>query len=551
MIDVLKKWKTILTAHLPKLVLALLVLQPFLDVFSYAMTERGTTIISTLLRFFMLGLAGLLGFVITDKKKIYLILYGIMAGFWVLHVLNGFRVGYISLYEDTANYLRVLTLPVFLLSFLTFFQKKGEELRRLMAVGFAVNMGLSALFTALPWALVCLGLGKPIYTYDKLYVGFMGWFAIPNAQSCILVLVTPLTLFFAYRTKKLPVFLAANLLCFFMLFITGTKLTYYSIFLIPVAYLVLLLLNPGRRKAIPYMAVLLGILVLMVAFRHYSPMQIRESMSSYSQGMLGSEVEKSLAEADEEVMEAIQEGKVEEELGEAEEESTPEEARKEAAETLFKVRRSLNGIYTDPELYGKILEDLNDRFGVYNVMASYHHTAYTWQLSDLRLRRTNYAELVWSECDFLTRLLGFEYSQMIHNGVIYDMENDFPSIYYNCGWLGLVLYLLLFLCIAFVAVRGFLRNPLRFLTIEVGAVGMTVVLALAAAQISGYVFRRPNVAIYLAVAAAYLCYLSNQTPPPSPEEDVWRRLWQYGLVLKKKFSKTTNAAVAEKSGKHR
>ncbi len=537
MIDIFIKWKNKLIAHLPKLVLALLVIQPFMDVLSYVMTKRGTTIVSTLLRFFMLGLVGLLGFVITDKKKLYLILYGVMAGFWLLHVLNGFRVGYISLYEDTANYLRVLTLPVFLLSFLTFFQKKGEQLRKLTAIGFAINMGLSALFTALPWTLVYLGLGDPIYTYDKLYVGFMGWFAIPNAQSCILVLLTPLTLFFAYRTKKPVVFLSANLLCFFMLFITGTKLTYYSVFLIPVAYLVVLLLNPGRRKSIPYMAVLLGILVLMVAFRHYSPMQIRESMSSYSQGLLGNEVEKSLAEADEEVMEAIQEGKVEEEIGGAEGESTPEEARKEAAETLFKVRRSLNGIYTDPELYGKILEDLNDRFGVYNVMASYHHTAYTWQLSDLRLRRTNYAELVWSECDFLTKLLGFEYSQMIHNGVIYDMENDFPSIYYNCGWLGLVLYLSLFLGIAFVVVRGFLRDPLHFITMEVGAVGMTVVLALAAAQISGYVFRRPNVAIYLAVSAAYLCYLSRQVPPPSREENVWRKLWLFVLQGKNRLSK--------------
>ena len=199
--------------------------------------------------------------------------------------------------------------------------------------------------------------------------------------------------------------------------------------------------------------------------------------------------------------------------------------------------RSLIVFYSHRVWYGKFLQYLHDRFGVYNVMASYHHTAYTWQLSDLRLRRTNYAELVWSECDFLTKLLGFEYSQMIHNGVIYDMENDFPSIYYNCGWLGLVLYLSLFLGIAFVVVRGFLRDPLHFITMEVGAVGMTVVLALAAAQISGYVFRRPNVAIYLAVSAAYLCYLSRQVPPPSREENVWRKLWLFVLQGKNRLSK--------------
>ena len=48
----------------------------------------------------------------------------------------------------------------------------------------------------------------------------------------------------------------------------------------------------------------------------------------------------------------------------------------------------------------------------------------------------------------------------------------------------------------------------RFLTVEMGAVGMTFLLAAIAAQVSGNVLRRPNVTVYFAVAAAYLCYLT-------------------------------------------
>ena len=48
----------------------------------------------------------------------------------------------------------------------------------------------------------------------------------------------------------------------------------------------------------------------------------------------------------------------------------------------------------------------------------------------------------------------------------------------------------------------------RFLTVEMGAVGMTFLLAAIAAQISGNVLRRPNVTAYFAIAAAYLCYLT-------------------------------------------
>ena len=33
-----------------------------------------------------------------------------------------------------------------------------------------------------------------------------------------------------------------------------------------------------------------------------------------------------------------------------------------------------------------------------------------------------YAKLMWEEKDFLTRLLGFEYSDMIYGDTIYDLE---------------------------------------------------------------------------------------------------------------------------------
>ena len=39
------------------------------------------------------------------------------------------------------------------------------------------------------------------------------------------------------------------------------------------------------------------------------------------------------------------------------------------------------------------------------------------------------------EKDFLTRLLGFEYSDMIYGDTIYDLENDFPAVFYFCGTL--------------------------------------------------------------------------------------------------------------------
>ena len=511
--------------RISRIVLVLLVIQPVLDVFSYFMTEYGSNLFSTLLRFMMLGAVALLGFLATEKKRAYLCIYGVMALYWVLHAANCFRIGYLSLYQDTANYLRILTFPVFMLSFLTFFRHSGEELRRTLGLGFVINIGLSVLFTALPWGLAAIGIGERVYTYDKLFVGVMGWFAIPNAQSCIIILLTPLALYFSYRTKRLWAFALTALAAFGLMYVTGTKLTYYSIFLIPAAMCFVFLLNPGRKRALPYMAILLCVAVLGFVFRAQSPMQIREGMTDYSQGYLSDLVEQSLEEsgASEEAMESIRSGTVEEDLSDA-----------EAARRLMEVRRGLLGIYTDPEVYGDILVDLNDRFGVYNVMSVYHYSASSGTLSDLRLRKTNYAQLVWRECDLPTKFLGFEYSKMLHNGNVYDLENDFPAVYYNCGWVGFALYLLLLVYVAVVLLRAFFRDPFHYLTPELGAAGITFVLALGSAQISGYVLRRPNVAIYLAVTTAYLCYLSQRYLSEHPEQVPWFRWSFWKEKLKRK-----------------
>lgn len=511
----MKQMKAVIRQKLPQIILVLLIAQPLLDVLSYFLREMGRNSISTLLRFAMMAAVGLLGFVLSEKKRLYFAAYGVMALYWVLHAANCFRIGYLSFYEDTANYLRILTLPVFLLTFITCFRQSGEGIRRAAGIGFTVNMGLSVLFTALPWGLAAAGIGERVYTYDKLFVGVMGWFAIANAQSCIIILLTPLALYFTRKTDKLWLFALTAAGCLGLMFVTGTKLTYYSMFLIPAAFIGVLLLNPQRKKAIPYIAVLLVLVAGAFVFRHHAPMQVRESMSGYSQNIYSSRVEKSLTQAgvSEEAMEAIREGKAVELQEEVEKEEEEKEGkpqrRKDAAQILAEIRRSLIAIYTDPDVYGGILTDLNDRFGVYRVMEVYRYSANSAILSDLRLRKTSYAKLVWNECDLPTKILGFEYSQMLHGGNVYDLENDFPAVYYNCGWLGFALYLAIFVYTAVQVLRAFVLDPLHFMTLEMGCVGMTLVLALGSAQISGYVLRRPNVGIYLAVITAYLLYLSR------------------------------------------
>lgn len=524
----LKTMKGALTQRLPQLVFALLVIQPPLDVLSFFLGEMGSNALSTLLRFALMAAVALLGFAVSDKKKLYVAFYGAAAVFWLLHMANCFRIGYQSMVEDAANFLRIISFLIFTLSLITFF-RQGKGVRRAVLLAFGVNFVLFWLFTVLPWAL-----GRPQYTYSELFVGMMGWFSIPNAQSTIIVLAAPFALYWAYEQRKYPLFIAMAVLCFGMMFATGTKLTFYSIFIIACAYIFLFLLQLGReglRYALPMAAVV----VLVFAFRHQSPMDLRERMSAYSRGLNDQQVEIALenTSADKSAIEEAQ--KSAQKTG---------KAKKQPEATMEEIHRGLFFVYTDKEFrgfatpYGVVLEDMIQRFGLYRVMEAYDYSTTASMLSDMRLMKSLFSRMVWEEKDLVTRLVGYEYSEVIVDGTIYDLENDFPAIYYFFGYAGFSLYMLVLVYIGFVVLRAFgadaaraLKNTeasapayrracagvwqglRRFLTIEVGAAGMSFLLAILAAQISGYVLRRPNVTIYFAVSAAYLFHLCRDLRP--------------------------------------
>lgn len=513
----MQKIKTMLENRLSAILLALMIIQPMLDVFSYFLGRSGSNALSTLLRVGLLALVALLGFILSDKKQAYLILYAVVAVFWTAHMLNCKRIGYISVVQDTGSLLRLLNFPLYTLTFITALRKR-PELRQVLYLGVAAAFGEILLFTALPWLS-----GHPVYTYegigvDRIGVGVLGWFAVPSAQSAIIVLTAPFFLYWTYRSGKYPLYLVGAALPLLLMFLTGTKLNFYSIFIVCGAYIFLFALQLGK-KSLRYVLPLVALAVLVVVLRHQSPMAVRNRLTDYSQNVYSSMIEESLENsgADATTRRIIENGgKVEEDYIEMD----PPEKQ------IERLRRVLLGIYADDGVYGWRTKDLNERFGVYNVMEVYHHTDAPGALSDSRQLKKNYAKLMWQEKDFLTHLLGFEYSDFLLGGATYDLENDFPGVFYNIGYLGFGLYLA-FLALFFVQLlcaffrevqsqwrsgqagekpvsrlKAFFLGLRGFLTLEMGVVGMSFLLAVIAAQISGNVLRRPNVTIYFAVAAA-------------------------------------------------
>ena len=87
--------------------------QPLLDVLSFWTQTLGrATSVSLALRMLLLAAAAVLAFVLSERKRAYLTLCGVLALFWGAHVLACRRVGYAAPMSDLINFIRVAQLPV-------------------------------------------------------------------------------------------------------------------------------------------------------------------------------------------------------------------------------------------------------------------------------------------------------------------------------------------------------------------------------------------------------------------------------------------------------
>lgn len=473
------------------LLTVLLLMQPMLDVLSYFMGQMGSTTVTTVLRTVLLFAVSFCGFAYSERKKVYALFWGVIGGFWLLHMASCLRGGYVQPMADAAEYLKLVQFPLWTLSFITLFQKLEDPARWAAGI-LTANFGL-ILFVILLSYLT----GKPVYTYDyperDMQIGILGWFGVANAQSAILTMLVPGVLLWAFRSRKLWLFSLCSLLGFGLLYVTGTRLTYYAALLTAGAFLVLILLE--RRQWLFCLPLLLS-LILLLAFRGVSPMAERQARTADSY--------------------AIYEKKAQAIMGE-DKDFVYKEGEEIPEETLQKIRKVYTDVYGQEGLYGTVLlGDLIDRFGVEAVMEQYHYSTQPQVLYNGRTKKLTALRMVWEEKDFLTKLFGFEYAEATLGDNIYDPENDFPALLYYNGYLGAGLYLLFAaffpLSLLIAALREWRKLP-ELLTPELGAWALIFSFALGAALFSGQALRKPSVTVYFSLAAA-LIYITLHPPEP-------------------------------------
>lgn len=461
-----KNWITMLIAA-----------QPVLDIIAYWRADSVATEAGYIRLLIMLLLPFSLLITVKDKKR-FILPFAVIGLYCLLHFLNCARVGYINPYFDVSYLARVIQMPVIaicLVYYLRDDETRDQAVRGILA---------AAVITGASLAIACIT-GTENVTYGE-GLGVSGWVIDSNrcANSIILVTLSVFSILPAVYSEKKTVNILLPVIVAVIFITNGTKACYFSIFAIFGGYAFYVVLNRVVNKKKVQAAFLITLIVLMitsVVIYPYTPRYKVTAMQQAAASKDQGELERKISE-----------------LG-----YDPKTLSREDKLNIPEVRAVIEDFYYRAII--GVIPDMIDRFGMDRILDKYDVTLNCADIISTRLMKLNYASLIWDDCDLLTRLVGFEVSEMGTDG-LRDVENDWPAIFFYYGYLGFIMYcafILYFIYQVFRKVRADFKEsitPLNF------SLGLGLVLELALAQFSGALLRRPNVSIYLAVILALIYY---------------------------------------------
>lgn len=458
---------------------ALFALQPCLDVLAY-WTRNDRVTPAGIIRLGIMVLLPLAVLILTDRKKAFLTFLAAVGLFSTLHVLNCLRVGYIRPVYDIRYMASVVQMPLFAVCFLLCI--RSDRTKEAAYRGVVLAAGLTVIF------LIIARLTKTgNVTYGE-GLGYSGWVIDENrnANSTNLVIFACFCIFLALRTGKNWLITVAAAGADAVFLTNGTKGCYFSIFVIFLSFALFLILEKKlTKKELNRFALilLLGLSIFSAAIYPLTPRyKVTEEQRKTARGTQG-EIEATLLEKGIDI-----------------------------------TGMSAQECFDNPEVkevftfyYWKYLgvkPDLIDRFGMDRVLMQYRMSTDVARLIDARIMERNYADMVFQDCDALTRIVGFEASEMGFDGV-YDLENDWHAVFYYYGYLGFLLYIGFvgyFLLRIFRCCRRDFRGCF---CLENVSLALALVLVLGLAHFSGATLRRPNVSIWLSLILALIYYVTE------------------------------------------
>lgn len=528
----IRRWEK-LWAALPMLILIFCVLQPILDVAGYWQDRLGISNTVTLaLRMLLLAGCVLLGFLLSERKRIYVITLAVMAVFTVCHAAACIRFDTINdngknyltgdAVLDLINLVRILFLPLTAICFITFLKANDRSfpamIKGLVLVDFIIA-GVQLISTVTH---------TDPHTYSVDGTGILGWFMWTNSQSAILGMLCPITICWSLRfwekdrmwKRILPVLLVTAI-SEATLYVLAPRLAYAS--LIASGFGVCILVLITERKRWPQAVAVLLVTALFICLYPFSPTH-RRLDDNQVRAEKTSERIKEMDIVIETRKPADSEGG----------QKTPEEPKVVLSETDAD---KMEKLYRSQGITWNIIE----RFGRERVFRANHYTLNPYVLSSTRNMKIIYCRLLMEDGGVLSRIFGLNLQEMYKTRVgpdgvtvltdIYDVENDFHGVYFLTGIVGLglmILFLLYFLLRAagylLIGDRGVKMNPVSRLwktfrsrlNLQLTAFLIAYGIGLIHAYFTASVLRRTNASVYLAMVLAGLWYLTRKKAPADP-----------------------------------
>ena len=471
------KLQTNIRLHLPGWMLVLCIIQPFLDVASFWLDRLGISNgPTTVLRFLLLAVVVLVGFVLSERKRYYFVLAALLAALTVGHVLACDQWGYGAPLTDLANTLRIYQLPMMTLAFITMVKTEPDCIESIKK-GFLICLLLCAGIELLS----VITQTNP-YTYrDQKSVGICGWFYFANSQSAVLSMLVPVSICFVLEKKRnLMPFICVCIVGFGVLYFFATRLAYAALVGTGAGLVVCLLIMKKQLQVRKAVIVLLSCLLVAVIALPLSPMVKNDKLVARNKVLKQQDIDTMVAQDE---ADAIQAGLEGEEL---------QIARLASA-------------------YEEYLAGPAGHFGLERTAKLYDYSTDAGDIADVRRERLNFCKMLLQDQPGLSFWFGMEREDMSHDGITYDVENDFHGIFYLCGMVGLALMISFFGWFLFRIIFALVRDFKNTFSLQAVGCGIALLCCLAHAYLTAGVLRRPNVTFYLAALLAVAYGLTMKT----------------------------------------
>lgn len=455
----------------------LIAAQPVLDVLAYWTNNTHSSWAGYIRLGIMIALPVCMLFSLRRRRH-FVISMLVIGLFCVLHVLNCFRIGYIDPFRDISYMARVAQMPVLAICFV--YAIKDERMK---------NQAVKAMETAAGLVLLALAAAIVTGTENVTYgvgLGVSGWVIDNNrcANSIILVTLSCFAMYFAVKSENRWLNVIVPAVICAVLISNGTKACYFSIFALFVGFAAFLVINRAVNKA-KLNRLLVVVLLLLAVFSAviypYTPRAKVEAMQRSS-----------IAFKDEDELVRILKEKGYDPANMTVDEKLADPVVREAFETYYY------------KLMWNVLPEMFERFDMERIMRKYDMTTSAAELINTRLMKCNYASMIWEDTDTLTKLVGYEVSEI--KDPAHDPENDWPALFYYYGYLGFGLYMAFILLFVWKLVQRVVKDFRGSLNLLNFTLLICFALQMGLAEFSGALLRRPNVSIYLSVLLALIYY---------------------------------------------